>query len=63
METGNEQVIRLEFQKQAKGFSDTRLSLNREDLLKWISCSLQLQPDHKVLDIAAGTGILSKRKR
>jgi len=60
MESGNEQVIRLEFQKQAKGFSDNRLSLNREDLLKWISCSLQLEADHNVLDVAAGTGILSR---
>lgn len=33
MENGNEQVIRMEFQKQAKGFSDNGLSLNREDLL------------------------------
>jgi ubiquinone/menaquinone biosynthesis C-methylase UbiE len=60
MDSGNEHVVRMEFQKQAKGFSDNRLSLNREDLLKWISCSLQLQANHKVLDVAAGTGILSR---
>jgi len=43
MENGNEQVIRLEFLKQAKGFSNVLLSLNREDLLEWISLQPSLE--------------------
>lgn len=60
MQKGNEQAVRTEFQKQARGFSNKSLSLNSEDLLKWIHRSLTLNEGIKVLDVAAGTGILSR---
>lgn len=60
LQRGNEQAIRTEFQKQARGFSNKFLSLNSEDLLKWIHQSLKLNEGVRVLDVAAGTGILSR---
>jgi ubiquinone/menaquinone biosynthesis C-methylase UbiE len=46
--------------KQARGFLNKLLSLNSEDLLKWIHRSLNLNEGARVLDAAAGTGILSR---
>ncbi|OAB44945.1 class I SAM-dependent methyltransferase [Paenibacillus antarcticus] len=60
VQQGNEQIVRTEFQKQARGFSNKSLSLNSEDLLKWIHRHLPLNEGVKMLDVAAGTGILSR---
>ncbi|MBP1996711.1 class I SAM-dependent methyltransferase [Paenibacillus eucommiae] len=57
---GNEKVVREEFKKQARGFSNKLLSLNNEELLNWIHNSLNLKKEMKVLDVASGTGILSR---
>lgn len=56
----NEEAVREEFKKQAKGFSDNRLTLNNRTLLEWIRSGLGLHPGMEVLDVAAGTGILSR---
>ncbi|PWW06135.1 ubiquinone/menaquinone biosynthesis C-methylase UbiE [Paenibacillus cellulosilyticus] len=56
----HEQLIRDEFSKQAKDFSNQQLTLNKEEYLQWILNRLQLHPDMNVLDVAAGTGILSR---
>lgn len=60
MPRGNENVVKEEFSKQAKGFSNNLLSLNSQELLKWIRGSLNLNTGMTVLDVAAGTGILSR---
>lgn len=57
---GNESVVREEFKKQARGFSNKLLTLNSEELLNWIRVSLNLNLGMTVLDVAAGTGILSR---
>jgi ubiquinone/menaquinone biosynthesis C-methylase UbiE len=57
---GNESIVREEFKKQATGFSNKLLTLNSEELLNWIRVSLNLNTGMTVLDVAAGTGILSR---
>jgi ubiquinone/menaquinone biosynthesis C-methylase UbiE len=54
------QTVTNEFKKQAKNFSNKNLTLNKEEYIQWIIKSLQLREDMKVLDVAAGTGILSR---
>ncbi|MCA0757083.1 class I SAM-dependent methyltransferase [Paenibacillus sp. N4] len=56
----NEEAVREEFKKQAKGFSDKRLTLNNRTLLEWILKGLGIHSCMEVLDVAAGTGILSR---
>lgn len=36
MSKGNESIVREEFKKQARGFSNKLLTLNSEELLSWI---------------------------
>jgi 2-polyprenyl-3-methyl-5-hydroxy-6-metoxy-1,4-benzoquinol methylase len=57
---GHDEIIKREFKKQAKNFSDRLLTLNNQDYLSWIVDSLHLDEQMKVLDVAAGTGILSR---
>ncbi|MFS0724003.1 class I SAM-dependent methyltransferase [Paenibacillus sp. 1P07SE] len=52
--------IRDEFQKQARGFANPQLTMNQEGYLQWILDSLTLSKSMTVLDVAAGTGILSR---
>ena len=54
------EVIRREFSKQATGFGDKGLSLSRQDILDWIVDTLPLHENYRVLDVAAGTGHLSR---
>ena len=54
------EVIRREFSKQATGFGDKGLTLSRQDILDWIVDTLPLQKNFRVLDVAAGTGLLSR---
>ena len=54
------EVIRREFSKQATGFGDTGLTLSRQDILDWIVDTLPLHENFRVLDVAAGTGHLSR---
>ncbi|AZS15431.1 class I SAM-dependent methyltransferase [Paenibacillus lutimineralis] len=59
MEEHNNLIVK-EFKKQAKDFSNQTLSMNNQDYIKWMIRSLQLNKQMKVLDVAAGTGILSR---
>ena len=53
-------VIRQEFSKQAARFGEKGLTLSSQDLLDWIVTILPLNPELRVLDVAAGTGHLSR---
>jgi ubiquinone/menaquinone biosynthesis C-methylase UbiE len=53
-------VIREEFSKQASRFGEKGLTLSSQDILNWIVGFLPLDKDFQVLDVAAGTGHLSR---
>ncbi len=53
-------VIREEFSKQASKFGDKGLTLSSQDILDWIVDYLPLDREFRVLDVAAGTGHLSR---
>jgi ubiquinone/menaquinone biosynthesis C-methylase UbiE len=53
-------VIRKAFSKQAASFGDTGLTLSSQDILDWIVDLLPLDKQFRVLDVAAGTGHLSR---
>lgn len=52
--------IRASFTTQAPSFSDPRLTLSDQNYIKWITDSLPLNPEMSVLDVACGTGIMSR---
>jgi len=52
--------IRTEFAKQASRFGEQGLTLSSQEYLAWMISILPLQPDFRVLDVAAGTGHLSR---
>ena len=53
-------VIRREFSKQASSFGDKGLTLSSQDILHWSVGLLPLSKDFRVLDVATGTGHLSR---
>ena len=53
-------VVQEEFSKQASSFGDKGLTLSNEDILDWIVGFLPLEKEFRVLDVAAGTGHLSR---
>ena len=53
-------VIRREFSKQASSFGDKGLTLSSQDILRWSVGLLPLSKDFRVLDVATGTGHLSR---
>ena len=53
-------TIQREFAKQASGFGDPRLTVARTDYLEWMLRHLPLDRSCRVLDVAAGTGHLSR---
>jgi ubiquinone/menaquinone biosynthesis C-methylase UbiE len=53
-------VVREEFSKQASRFGDKELTLSSQDILDWIAGFLPLDKDFRALDVAAGTGHLSR---
>jgi len=53
-------VIRKEFSKQASSFGEKGLTLSSQDILAWSVDLLPLEKDLRVLDVAAGTGHLSR---
>jgi ubiquinone/menaquinone biosynthesis C-methylase UbiE len=53
-------VVREEFSKQASRFGDKGLTLSSQEILAWIVDSLPLDKEFRVLDVAAGTGHLSR---
>jgi 2-polyprenyl-3-methyl-5-hydroxy-6-metoxy-1,4-benzoquinol methylase len=53
-------VIRREFGQQAAHFGEQGLTLSNQAYLDWMVEQLDLQPHFEVLDVAAGTGHLSR---
>jgi len=53
-------IIQEEFSKQASKFGEKGLTLSSQDILDWIVDSLPLEREFQVLDVAAGTGHLSR---
>jgi ubiquinone/menaquinone biosynthesis C-methylase UbiE len=58
-ETQHDVVLR-EFGQQAARFGEQGLTLSNQDYLRWMADQLDLQPHFTVLDVAAGTGHLSR---
>lgn len=52
--------VQREFAKQASGFANPSLTLARADYLEWMVGYLPLQKDSRVLDVAAGSGHLTR---
>jgi SAM-dependent methyltransferase len=57
---GHNRVIRTEFSKQAAKFGEKGHTLSSQDLLGWIIDFLPLDKTFRALDVAAGTGHLSR---
>lgn len=53
-------IIQEEFSKQAPRFGEKGLTLSSQDILAWIVDFLPLEKEFCVLDVAAGTGHLSR---
>jgi ubiquinone/menaquinone biosynthesis C-methylase UbiE len=53
-------VVQREFSKQASKFGDKGLTLSSQEILDWIVGFLPLNKEFRVLDVAAGTGHLSR---
>jgi ubiquinone/menaquinone biosynthesis C-methylase UbiE len=54
------EVVRREFRQQAARFDGPGLTLSNQDYLAWMVDQLDLQSHFDVLDVAAGTGHLSR---
>src|SRR5690349_23256861 len=52
--------IKTSFTRQASKFADPRLTLSNAKYLKWITDRLPLNNEMNVLDVACGTGILTR---
>jgi ubiquinone/menaquinone biosynthesis C-methylase UbiE len=53
-------VVRREFGQQAARFGEQGLTLSNQGYLQWMVERLDLRPHFEVLDVAAGTGHLSR---
>jgi ubiquinone/menaquinone biosynthesis C-methylase UbiE len=60
MQQAQHDVVRREFGKQAARFGEQGLTLSNQAYLQWMVEQLDLQPHFEVLDVAAGTGHLSR---
>jgi SAM-dependent methyltransferase len=60
MQGSQHDIIRREFGRQAAHFGEQGLTLSNQDYLRWMVDQLGLQPHLEVLDVAAGTGHLSR---
>jgi ubiquinone/menaquinone biosynthesis C-methylase UbiE len=60
MQQTQHDVVRREFGQQAARFGEQGLTLSNQAYLQWMVEQLELQPDFEVLDVAAGTGHLSR---
>src|SRR5687767_14870015 len=60
MDETQHEVIRREFGKQAAHFGEPGLTLSNQEYLQWMVDHLDLHPHFEVLDVAAGTGHLSR---
>ena len=52
--------VQSAFRQQAPGFGEAGLTLGWRHLLQWIVESLPLAPQMRTLDVAAGTGHVSR---
>lgn len=52
--------VQSAFTRQAPGFGGAGLNLGHKELLRWVVESLPLTPGTRTLDVAAGTGHLSR---
>jgi ubiquinone/menaquinone biosynthesis C-methylase UbiE len=60
MQQTQHDVVRREFGQQAARFGEQGLTLSDQAYLQWMVEQLDLQPHFEVLDVAAGTGHLSR---
>jgi ubiquinone/menaquinone biosynthesis C-methylase UbiE len=60
MKENHHDVVRNQFSKQAPRFGEQGLTLSSPEHLQWVVNSLDLEPYFAVLDVAAGTGHLSR---
>jgi ubiquinone/menaquinone biosynthesis C-methylase UbiE len=60
MQETQHDVVRREFGQQAARFGEQGLTLSNQAYLQWMVEHLDLQPHFEVLDVAAGTGHLSR---
>ena len=60
MSERQDDVIKREFAKQASYFGQSGLTLGKAELLDWIVENLALEAGGEILDVAAGTGHLSR---
>ncbi|HSF29019.1 MAG TPA: methyltransferase domain-containing protein [Candidatus Tectomicrobia bacterium] len=60
MQETHHDVVRREFGRQAARFGEQGLTLSNQAYLQWMVEQLDLQPHFDVLDVAAGTGHLSR---
>jgi SAM-dependent methyltransferase len=56
----HDDTVLASFARQAAGFESRGLTLSQDDLLRWMVGHLPLRPYAEVLDVAAGTGILTR---
>jgi ubiquinone/menaquinone biosynthesis C-methylase UbiE len=60
MHESQHDVVRQEFRQQAARFGEQGLTLSNQAYLQWMVEHLDLRPHFEVLDVAAGTGHLSR---
>ena len=53
-------IIQSAFSTQAENFSQLGLTITDPNHVSWMMTSLELDPAWRVLDVAAGTGLLSR---
>ena len=53
-------IIRQQFSSQASGFERHVLQPGSAHIMDWILGNLELQPDFRALDVAAGTGLVAR---
>lgn len=56
----NKEVVQKAFAQQADRFGDKAMTLANQEYLQWMVRGMDLRPDYQVLDVAAGTGLLSR---
>lgn len=60
MTQSHDETVKQEFAKQAKEFGKAGLTLSSAAILGWIVETLDPRPGWRVLDVAAGTGLLGR---
>jgi ubiquinone/menaquinone biosynthesis C-methylase UbiE len=56
----HDRIVHTEFTKQAAFFGNSGLTLSSQEYLAWMASQLPLAPGLRILDVAAGTGHLSR---